>query len=178
MGILPYFSTVSPSGQAGLGFMTHKVLSAGSRWFDPWLVATLEKAIEIAAVAHTGQTDKAGQPYILHPLRVMLRVHTEEEMITAVLHDVVEDTTVTLQDLRREGFSDRVVAAVEALTKRKGENRLEAAKRAAADAIARVVKLADNAENMDLSRIPNPTEKDLRRLDQYAEVRKLLEAAV
>ena len=175
---LHYSSTVCPAGQAGLVFMTQKVLPVVRGRLDPRLVATLERAIEIAAKAHAGQTDKAGQPYILHPLRVMLRVQTEEERIAAVLHDVVEDTPVSLEDLRREGFTDQVVAAVEALTKREGETRIDAAKRAAADPIARVVKLADNAENMDLSRIPEPTEKDLRRLDQYAEVRKLLEAAV
>lgn len=157
--------------------MTRKLLPADRHRFDYWVVATLEKAIEIAAKAHAGQTDKAGNAYILHPLRVMLRVQTEEEMMAAVLHDVVEDTAISLEDLRREGFYERVVAAVDALTKRQGETRLEAAKRAAADPIARVVKLADNAENMDLSRIPNPTERDLRRLEKYAEVRKLLKAS-
>ena len=139
-------------------------------------MATLEKAIEIAAKAHSGQTDKAGTPYILHPLRVMLRVNTPDEQMTAVLHDVVEDTSITLDDLREEGFSVKVIAAVDALTKRDGETRVDAAKRAAENPIARIVKLADNAENMDLSRIPNPTPKDLRRVEEYVEVRKLLEA--
>jgi guanosine-3',5'-bis(diphosphate) 3'-pyrophosphohydrolase len=139
-------------------------------------VSTLEKAIEIAAKAHSGQTDKAGIPYILHSLRVMLRVNTPDEQMAAVLHDVVEDTSVTLGDLREEGFSENVIAAVDALTKRDGETRVDAAKRAAANQIARVVKLADNAENMDLSRIPKPTPKDLRRVKEYAEVKKLLEA--
>jgi guanosine-3',5'-bis(diphosphate) 3'-pyrophosphohydrolase len=154
--------------------MTQKVLSRDRPPLDPEGVATLERAIEIAARAHTGQTDKASQPYIVHPLRVMMRVQTRDEMIAAVLHDVVEDTPVTLQDLLREGFSDQVVAAVEALTKREGETRLEAAKRAATVPIARAVKLADNAENMDLSRIANPTERDLSRLEEYRAVRRLL----
>lgn len=136
---------------------------------------TLERAIEIAARAHAGQTDKAGSPYILHPLKVMLRVNTSDEQMAAVLHDVVEDTAVTLDDLRSEDFSEEVIAAVDALTKRDGETRIDAAKRAAKDPIARIVKLADNAENMDISRIPNPTPKDLRRLEEYVEVRKLLE---
>ncbi len=139
-------------------------------------MATLEKAIEIAAKAHSGQTDKAGAPYILHPLRVMLRVTTPYEQMAAVLHDVVEDTSITLDDLRAEGFSEKVVAAVDALTKRDGETRVDTAKRAAANPIARFVKLADNAENMDFSRIPNPTPKDVKRIEEYAEVRKLLEA--
>jgi len=77
-------------------------------------MATLERAIAIAAAAHAGQVDKAGQPYILHPLRVMLRVATEHERIAAVLHDVVEDTDVTLHTLAAEGFAPEVIAAVEA----------------------------------------------------------------
>lgn len=135
---------------------------------------TLERAIAIAAAAHAGQTDKAGQPYILHPLRVMLRVAQPEERMAAVLHDVVEDTDVTLAQLRAEGFPEPVVDAVEALTKRPGETRLEAAARAAGHPIALRVKLADNAENMDLSRIPQPTPRDHARLQEYEAVRALL----
>lgn len=137
-------------------------------------MSTLERAIQIAAAAHAGQFDKAGQPYILHPLRVMLRVTSERERIAAVLHDVVEDTDVTLEQLASEGFERVVLSAVEALTKQPGETRLQAAARAAADPIARAVKLADNTENMDLSRIAAPTEKDFARLRQYEEVRALL----
>ena len=137
-------------------------------------MTTLERAISIAAEAHAGQVDKAGQPYILHPLRVMLSVNTEEERITAVLHDVVEDTSVTLEQLASEGFSGEVLAAVEALTKNAGENRMEAASRAVKNRIARTVKIADNAENMDLSRIASPTEKDLARLKEYERVRAFL----
>lgn len=137
-------------------------------------MATLERAISIAAAAHAGQVDKAGQPYILHPLRVMLRMNTEEKRIAAVLHDVVEDTNVTLEQLAVEGFSDNILAAVEALTKTSGETRMDAASRAVKNPIARAVKLADNAENMDLSRIANPTEKDYARLKEYELVRALL----
>ena len=135
---------------------------------------TLEKAIELAARAHAGQVDKAGEPYILHPLRLMLSVTGENERITAVLHDIVEDTTTTLADLRALGFPEDVVTAVDALTKRKGETRLEAAARAAANSIARAVKLADVTHNMDLSRIPSPTPKDLDRMKQYEQVRAIL----
>lgn len=137
-------------------------------------MATLERAIEIAASAHAGQTDKAGEPYILHPLRVMLRLGSTDERIAAVLHDVVEDTPVSLHTLTLEGFSSDVIAAVEALTKRPGESRLAAARRAAANTIAREVKLADNAENMDLRRIPFPTERDHARLEEYKAVHALL----
>ena len=138
---------------------------------------TIERAIEIAANAHAGQRDKAGQPYIFHPLRVMFRVNGEHEQMAAVLHDVVEDTAITIDDLAREGFPSEVLRAIAALTKLPGETRLEAAARAAADPVARKVKLADNAENMDLSRIPNPTEKDYARCREYEEVRALLLAA-
>ncbi len=140
-------------------------------------MSTLERAIAIAAEAHAGQLDKAGQSYILHPLRVMFRVEGTSERIAAVLHDVVEDSPVTLAALAQEGFAPEVLSAVEALTKREGETRLDAARRAAADPIARVVKLADNAENMDLSRISSPTPKDHERLEEYKRVRALLLSA-
>jgi (p)ppGpp synthase/HD superfamily hydrolase len=138
---------------------------------------TLERAIAIAAEAHAGQIDKGGQPYILHPLRVMFRVDSPAERMAAVLHDVVEDSPVTLERLAAEGFADEVLQAVEALTKRPGETRVVAAARAAANPIARAVKLADNAENMDLSRISNPTAKDQARLEEYKQVRAILLAA-
>ncbi|MFZ5950644.1 MAG: HD domain-containing protein [Candidatus Rifleibacteriota bacterium] len=140
-------------------------------------MATLEKAIAIAAQAHSGQTDKAGQPYILHPLKVMLRLDDPQQRIAAVLHDVVEDTDITLEMLAEHGFSPDIRQAIDALTKRKGEDRISAAKRAAADPIALAVKLADNAENMDLSRISAPTDKDFQRLEEYKKVREILLAA-
>lgn len=140
-------------------------------------MSSIERAIEIASSAHAGQRDKAGQPYIFHPLRVMLRVNTEHEQMAAVLHDVVEDTSVTLARLEQEGFPAEVLRAIAALTKLPGETRLDAAMRAAADPVARVVKLADNTENMDLSRIPNPTDKDYARCREYEEVRAVLLAA-
>ena len=140
-------------------------------------MSTIERAIEIAAKAHAGQVDKGGEPYILHPLRLMLGLTGDNVRMTAVLHDVVEDTSVTLNDLKEEGFPQEVLEAVAALTKRKGETRLEAASRASQNPIARAVKLADVADNMNLSRIPAPTERDFARLRQYEEVRQILENA-
>ena len=140
-------------------------------------MSTLERAIEIAARAHAGQVDKAGQPYILHPLRLMLAVTTEHQRMAAVLHDVVEDTEVSFELLRAEGFPEIVLEAVRALTKYPGEKRIDAAARAAAHPVARVVKLADVSDNMDLSRIAAPTEKDYARLREYEQVRALLLAA-
>lgn len=137
-------------------------------------MSTLEQAIIIAAKAHSGQFDKAGEPYILHPLKVMLRVQEPELRMVAVLHDVVEDSPIGLADLRAAGFSETIITAIDALTKREGETRLQAAARAALNPIARQVKLADNAENMNLSRIPQPTERDYARLKEYEQVRALL----
>ena len=137
-------------------------------------MSTLERAIEIAAKNHAGQVDKRGQPYVLHPLRLMLAVQGGHERMAAVLHDVVEDTSVTQEELTAKGFPEAVVASVNALTKRKSESRLEAASRAAQNPIARAVKLADVADNMDLRPIPEPTEKDLTRLKEYEQVRALL----
>src|SRR5688500_13123104 len=97
---------------------------------------TLERAIEIAARAHAGQVDKGGQPYILHPLRMMLAVSGTHERMAAVLHDVPEDTSVTLEALKASGFPAEVTDAVCALTKRPGETRIEAARRAAQNPIA------------------------------------------
>lgn len=140
-------------------------------------MSTIERAIEIAAAAHAGQVDKAGAPYVFHPLRVMLAVVTPHERMAAVLHDVVEDTDVTLARLEAEGFPAEVTQAVDALTKRPGESRLDAAKRASTNPIARKVKMADVGDNMNLGRIPNPTEKDLARLREYEQVLQLLRNA-
>ena len=140
-------------------------------------MGTLNRAIEIAAASHEGQFDKAGQPYILHPLRVMMSVSSLYEKIAAALHDVVEDTPWTLAQLAEEGFPGKVVDAVEALTKRKGESRMDAAKRAKANVIARVVKRADVSDNLDLGRIPEPTEKDYKRIEEYKKIKEFLDDA-
>lgn len=135
---------------------------------------TLERAIAIAAEAHTGQVDKAGAPYILHPLRVMLAMRTTDERIVAVLHDVVEDCPAwTLERLQAEGFSERVVDAVASVTKDRPEKEMSWAdyeafvRRAAANEIGRRVKHADMTDNSDLSRIAEPTEKDYARVAKY-----------
>ena len=140
-------------------------------------MSTLERAIQIAAQAHAGQTDKAGAPYILHPLRVMLAVDGEAERMAAVLHDVVEDSAVTFEDLAREGFDAAILEALRALTKQPGESRVDAAHRAAANPIARAVKLADNTDNSDIRRLPLLTPADHARLREYAAVREILLAA-
>ena len=130
-------------------------------------MSTLERAIAIAAEAHAGQHDKSGAPYILHPLRVMLGMQTEEERIVAVLHDVVEDCDWSLDDLRAEGFSPAVLRAIDSVTKRKGEDYEAFVARAAADPIGRRVKLADLKDNSDPARIANPTDRDRARQEKY-----------
>lgn len=127
----------------------------------------LEAAIALAAKAHAGQLDKAGEPYILHPIRVMMRLADDTARIVAVLHDVVEDTKVTLDDLRREGFSEEIVLAVEKLSRRKDETYEQFVERIRPDPLARRVKLADLEDNMDLRRRIPLDEKAFQRLDRY-----------
>jgi len=140
-------------------------------------MATLERAIALAAQAHEGQVDKAGAPYILHPLRMMLSVDTPEARVAAVLHDVVEDTPVSLEELRAEGFSEAVIGAVEALTKRPEEEDDYDAfiRRVALNPLARQVKLADLRDNCDASRIAQPSQKDWRRIEKYKRAIQYLE---
>jgi (p)ppGpp synthase/HD superfamily hydrolase len=139
-------------------------------------MSTIERAISIAAEAHEGVVDKADQPYILHPLRVMLAVISTEERIAAVLHDVIEDTGWTVDQLRQEGFSQIVLQALDALTKREGEEYFAYVRRAGANPVARSVKLADLADNMDLSRLPSPTDRDRARLKRYKAAVALLQS--
>ena len=127
----------------------------------------LDRAIELAKQHHEGQTDKAGKPYINHPLRVMNQVESEEEKIVAVLHDIVEDTDISLDDLRSEGFSEEVVSAVECLTKQDGENYDSYIERISFNKLAVKIKLADLEDNRDLTRLPEVTDKDLERLEEY-----------
>ncbi|POA88963.1 HD domain-containing protein [Pseudomonas sp. NFPP10] len=137
-------------------------------------MSSLERAIALAAQAHAGQVDKGGAPYILHPLRVMLRLTHPEARIVAVLHDVLEDCPITPEQLRGEGFGEEVLAALLALTKVAGEDYPAFIRRAGANPLARQVKLADLAENSDLSRIPEPGAEDLRRLEKYRQARDYL----
>jgi (p)ppGpp synthase/HD superfamily hydrolase len=127
----------------------------------------LEKAIECALNAHRGQKDKGGAPYIMHPIRLMLGMEKHEERVVAVLHDVVEDGEYDFEGLLRMGFSGEVVDAVDALTRRKGESYEDFIDRVSLNALARKVKLADLADNMDLTRIAKPNEKDRARLEKY-----------
>ena len=130
-------------------------------------MSTVERAIALAAIAHEGQVDKAGAPYILHVLRVMLRLTTPEERMAAALHDVVEDCGWTLDRLRAEGFPEEVIAGIDAVTRRDSESYEEFVLRAKAHPIGRRVKLADLEDNSDVTRLSEITERDQARLDKY-----------
>jgi len=128
---------------------------------------TLEDAIALAVEAHRGQRDKAGQTYILHPLRVMLRLEGEAERMVAVLHDVVEDSSYTLEHLRGLGYPEEVLGALDCLTKREGETYEAFIERVLPHPLARRVKLADLEDNMDVRRLTAVTAKDAERLARY-----------
>jgi (p)ppGpp synthase/HD superfamily hydrolase len=136
----------------------------------------LEDAIIFAARAHRGQKDKSGKPYVLHSLRVMLRLEDETAQMAAVLHDVVEDTGVTLDQLRAAGFNEEVCEAVDCLTRRPGEPYEELIRRAAGNPIARRIKLADLEDNMDPRR-RLPGEGEARKQARYHAARASLMAA-
>jgi len=128
---------------------------------------TLEAAIALACRAHTGQTDKAGAPYILHPLRLMLKFADQDARMAAVLHDVVEDGGVSWDDLRKLGVPDNVIAAVDGLTRREDESYEAFIGRAAQDPLARRVKIEDVRDNMDLTRIGTLADRDGERVQRY-----------
>lgn len=129
---------------------------------------TLTNAIVLSATYHAGQTDKSGLPYILHPLRVMLSMDTDTDRIAAVLHDIVEDTDVTLDGLRKIGYSDEIIEAIDALSHRNNESRKEYLIRVKANPIALRVKQADIIDNSDEKRLINlPPETQNRLRDNY-----------
>ena len=128
----------------------------------------LERAIEIAVEAHKGQKDKVGVPYIMHPLRLMMRMEDEEARLVAILHDVAEDGPGwSLQRLRDEGFSNAVMAALDCVTRRDDESYEQFIERAAPNPLARRVKLADLEDNMNMLRFRRPEERDWLRLKRY-----------
>ena len=150
----------------------------------------LEKAIKIAVEAHTGQVDKGGNPYILHPLRVMLSLDTEEERIVGVLHDVVEDCEGwSWERLKEQGCSDKIIEALKSVSKtleeekqfkemddpdEKMEHYLQFIQRAKTNKIGRNVKAADIRDNLDISRIDDMTERDINRLNRYKKALSIL----
>ena len=131
-------------------------------------MSSIERAITIALEAHQHKTDRNKRPYILHPLHVMHQMDSDVEMMAAVLHDVVEDSAITLDDLRREGFASEVIDAVALLTHDKEamsyEDYVLGLK---SNPLARKIKLADLTHNMDLRRIERISDADLKRMEKY-----------
>ena len=128
---------------------------------------SLEDAISLAVEAHRGQKDKAEAPYILHPLRVMLRMETETDRIVAVLHDVLEDSGVTVRDLQKAGYSEEILEAIRYHTRSKEEEYEQFIERVKGNTMAVKIKTADLEDNLNFERIEEPNEDDLRRYEKY-----------
>ncbi|MFK5975974.1 MAG: hypothetical protein QM493_05660 [Sulfurovum sp.] len=128
----------------------------------------IDKALKIAIKAHTGQVDKAGEPYILHPLRLMNQFIDKNLMIISILHDVVEDSAFTLDDLSKEGFSPQITDAINCLTKLKNENYNSFIKRVMTNPLAIKVKIADIKDNLNITRLAKQiSDSDIERLKKY-----------
>lgn len=137
----------------------------------------LELAIKVATEAHAGQVDKGGKPYINHPQAVAASLTNTEYKIVAYLHDVCEDTSITFDDLKDMGFTYRIVNSIRLLTKTDELTYEEYLRRLRMDSCARAVKMADLKHNMDITRIPNPSEKDYARIEKYKKSLAFLESS-
>ena len=133
----------------------------------------INKAMRIAYSAHAGQFDKSGVPYIFHPYHVAEMMTSEETVIVALLHDILEDTFIT-EGLLREYFSTDIVDAVVALTKSKDEDYFAYIERLKVNSLARQVKIADILHNMDSSRLREMSDKDSKRIEKYRKAIKML----
>lgn len=138
----------------------------------------LARALAIATRAHRGQVDKAGAPYLGHPVRVSAALDELDAKVVGLLHDVVEDSEITLDDLAREGFSVNIVAAVDAISRRPDEPREDYEARVFANRLATLVKIADVTDNLDPSRISDPTPRDEARRRRYEALLPRLRAAL
>ena len=129
----------------------------------------LSKMLVLATNSHAGQTDKAGKPYILHCLKVMhyLRSEDEELMCIALGHDIIEDTKVTYYELNEAGFSERVIDGIWSLTKQHGQTYDEYKEQVFANKDAMRVKMCDLRHNSDIRRLKGITEKDVARIAKY-----------
>jgi len=133
-----------------------------------------EKATQIAIKVHKGQVDKGGHDYIYHPLRVEAKSNSFEEKIVALLHDTVEDGGIAAEYLLMLGFPQNIVNTVLAVSRREGEDYFDFIQRCKANPIARVVKIHDLEDNMDITRLKELTRKDIERLKKYHKAYKIL----
>lgn len=136
----------------------------------------IEKALQIAMEAHRGQKDRAGVAYIMHPITVAASQKSEEAIITALLHDVVEDSDVTLEDIREAGFSDDVLEAISLLTHEDGVDYMSYVEQIKQNELAKAVKIADLMHNSDLSRLKSINQKDIERVEKYKKAIRILSA--
>lgn len=136
----------------------------------------IELSLSIATKAHAGQFDKAGKPYIEHPKRVAANCVTDTQRAAALLHDVIEDTSITADALLSQGVNKRIVDIVCLLTHKCGVSYMDYVKKIACDVDARTVKMADLRDNMDLSRLPKITQADLKRAKKYKKAYAFLSA--
>lgn len=126
-----------------------------------------QRAYALAKKAHLGQKDKGGNDYIEHPKAVASMMDTDIEKAVAYLHDVVEDTKISFDDLKEYGFPNQIIEAVKAITKQKNESYDVYIDRVIRNPIAKKVKLADMKHNSDITRIKNPSQKDYDRCQKY-----------
>lgn len=126
-----------------------------------------KKAMQLCFDSHKEQVDKSGMPYIFHPLILAEQMNTEETTIVALLHDVVEDTHITLEDLRSMGFGQTILEAINLMTHEKGVPYMEYVAAIKKNPIARQVKIADLRHNSTLSRLDSVGQKDLERVAKY-----------
>lgn len=136
----------------------------------------LNKAYTIACKAHEGQVDKAGVDYINHPVTVASYVNSEEEKVVALLHDVLEDSETTAEELLIAGIPEHLVDAVKVLTKPRKESYFSYIEGVKKNSLSRAVKLADLKHNSQLSRLPQITEKDQKRIEKYQKASAFLQA--
>lgn len=127
----------------------------------------LQKAISIAIEAHKNQVDRYQAPYIMHVMRVMMRGKNEDEKICGILHDVVEDTNWTFEDLHKEGFPIEMITALQCLTKGENEPYEEYISRVKTNKLAIAVKINDLEDNMDVRRMSHMEVKDVDRFNKY-----------
>lgn len=133
-----------------------------------------KKAIKLMFEKHKDQVDKSGMPYVFHPFHLAEQMDDEETTITALLHDIVEDTDTTFEDLKKLGFSDNVINALKLMTHDKNVDYFEYVKNISKNPIARKVKIKDLEHNMDTSRLDEVTDKDLERVKKYKKCYKYL----
>lgn len=134
-----------------------------------------KKALKLCFEAHKAQLDKSGMPYVFHPFHLAEQMKDENTTIVALLHDVIEDTDYTFNDLIAMGFDGAIIDAIELMTHEEGVPYMDYVEKIKSNPIAREVKLADLRHNSDLSRLDAPTEKDKMRVEKYRKAIVLLE---